>query len=304
MKTNHFKTFGLLSVALWTICSCAPGVQLIDVEKRLAPSHPVELSNKSIAVFSALDGKSDSTLISDLAQGIATSLEKRLSREDGSIFAFNVRLDSTTVMDDEFIKDLSVRSNSDLVFILSSVKLNDAGIYLNKVPSLDYHATYVQLPFNLLLDVFDGVTAVKQTSVSMKDTLVWEIVSRNQLKESVLNVKLKEAFSGAASDIGESVTINFFESWKKDSRALYYFLGQKWEESITAARDFNWEKASRIWLEAVGSSNKHISACAAYNLAVVCELQDRKDLALKWLDYAKKRYPLTLVEGYETFLKK
>jgi hypothetical protein len=68
MKTN-LSTIGLLFVALWILSSCAPGVQLIDVEKRVAPSYPVELSDKSISIFASLDGKSDSALVSNLAQG-------------------------------------------------------------------------------------------------------------------------------------------------------------------------------------------------------------------------------------------
>lgn len=303
MKAN-LSTIGLISVALLTLCSCAPGVQLIDVEKRVAPRYNVELSGKSIAIFSALDGRHDSTIISDLSKGIASSLEKRLSREEGSVFVYNFEADSVSLNDPELIKDLSVKSNSDLVFILSDVEISNAKVYLNRAQGSEYHTTYVQLPFSLKLDLFDGITAANLAEINQRDTLLWEMLSRNQLKEPVLNYKIKESFLGALTDIGESVSQNFFEKWDRDTRSLYFLFGAQWQEAMIAASEFNWSKASKIWLEATSSENDKVAACAAYNLAVACEMQDKKDLALEWLKYSKKRYPLDQVESYKQLLTK
>lgn len=303
MKAN-LSTIGLISVAILTLCSCAPGVQLIDVEKRVAPRYNVELSGKSIAIFSALDGRCDSTVISDLSKGIASSFEKRLSREEGSVFVYNFKTDSLLLNDPELIKDLSVKSNSDLVFILSNVKISDAKVYLNKAPGAEYHTTYVQLPFSLKLDLFDGITAANLADINQRDTLLWEILSRNQLKETVLNYKIKESFLGTMTDIGESVSQNFFDKWDRDTRSLYFLFGAQWQEAMIAASEFNWSKASEIWLEATSSTNDKVAACAAYNLAVACEMQDKKALSLEWLKYSEKRYPLDLVENYKQFLTK
>ncbi|MEA5005697.1 MAG: DUF6340 family protein [Rikenellaceae bacterium] len=303
MKAN-LSTIGLISVALLSLFSCAPGVQLIEVEKRVAPRYNVELSGKSIAIFSALDGKSDSTIISDLSKGLASSFEKRLSREEGSVYVFNFKSDSSSLNNPELIKDLSVKSNSDLVFILSYVKIADAGIYLSKIPGADYHTTYVQLPFSLKLDLYDGITAARIADITQKDTLLWEMLSRNELKKSVLNYKIKESLTGALTDIGESVSKDFFEKWERDSRSLYFLFGSSWQEAIIAANEFNWSKASKIWLEATSAANDKVAACAAYNLAVACEMQDKKALALEWLNYSEKRYPLDLVESYKQFLNR
>ncbi|AGY53933.1 hypothetical protein BRDCF_p1306 [Bacteroidales bacterium CF] len=303
MKAN-LSTIGLISVAILTLCSCAPGVQLIDVEKRVAPRYNVELSGKSIAIFSALDGSCDSTVVSDLSKGIASSLEKRLSREEGSVFVYNFKTDSQSLNDPELIKDLSVKSNSDLVFVLSEVKISNAKVYLNKVPGAEYNTTYVQLPFSLKLDLFDGITAENLADINQRDTLLWEILSRNQLKETVLNYKIKESFLGAITDIVESVSQNFFEKWDRDARSLYFLFGSRWQEAIIAASEFNWSKASEIWLEATSSENDKVAACAAYNLAVACEMQDKKALAVEWLKYSEKRYPLDQVESYKQLLTK
>ncbi len=262
------------------------------------------MSGKSIAIFSALDDRYDSTIISDLSKGIASSFEKRLSREEGSIFVFNFKSDSASLNNPELIKELSVKSNSDLVFILSKVKNVRCRYYLNKYPGADYHSTYVQLPFSLKLDLYDGITAANIADLFQRDTLLWEILSRNELKKSVLNYKIKESFSGALADISESVSQNFFEKWERDSRTLYFLFGTSWQEAIVAASEFNWSKASKIWLEATSSPNNKIAACAAYNLAVACEMQDKKDLANDWLKYSEKRYPLPLIEGYKQFLNR
>ncbi|MCK9627364.1 MAG: DUF6340 family protein [Bacteroidales bacterium] len=303
MKAN-LSTIGLISVVLFTLCSCAPGVQLIDVEKRVAPRYNVEFSGKSVAIFSALDGRSDSAIISDLSMGIASSFEKRLSREEGSVFVFNFKSDSSLLNNPELVKDLSVKSNSDFVFILSDVKVSDPGIYHNKYPGSDYHTTYVNLPFRLRLFLYDGITGSGVADIVQSDTLLWEILSRNELKTAVLNYKIRESLTSAANDIGESITQNFFDKWEKDSRSIYYMFGSAWQEAIIAARDFNWTKASQIWLEATSSPNNKIAACAAYNLAVACEMQDKKDLANDWLKYSEKRYPLPLIEGYKQFLNR
>lgn len=301
MKTN-LSTIGLLFVALWILSSCAPGVQLIDVEKRVAPGYQVELSDKSISIFASLDGKSDSALVSNLAQGLATSLEKRLSREEGSIFVFSLKKDSSGI-DPDIIRDLSVESNSDLVFILSNVSIGNPGIYPNKVPGSEYHSTFLQLPFVLSLDVYDGITAETLARLSAKDTIVWEIVSRNELKQSLLNQKINEIFAGAALDIGDNISQNFFEKWESETRSLYYLFGSEWEEALNAAASFDWGRASEIWMRIVSSSKNKVAACAAYNLAVACEMQGNKDLALEWLSFSKKKYPLQLTGEYELQLQ-
>ncbi len=62
-------------------------------------------------------------------------------REEGSIFVFSLKNDSSGI-DSDLIRDLSVESNSDLVFILSNVSIDNPGIYPNKVPGAEYHSYF------------------------------------------------------------------------------------------------------------------------------------------------------------------
>ena len=67
---------------------------------------------------------------------------------------------------------------------------------------------------------------------------------------------------------------------------------------------FKWKEAMEIWMEDTSSSDNVKASCAAFNIAVACEMLEHFDLANEWLDVAKKHYPIQGIDEYKSFLNK
>ncbi|NTV19427.1 MAG: hypothetical protein HGA83_08365, partial [Bacteroidales bacterium] len=75
-----------------------------------------------------------------------------------------------------------------------------------------------------------------------------------------------------------------------------------WRKAHSLAMNFQWKEAIDIWMEDASSPDNVKASCAAFNIAVACEMLEKYDLAIEWLDYAKKRYPITGLEELKSFL--
>lgn len=294
MKFRQFKSalFALSGALLLT--SCGPVVQLFDVDVKIPAKYPIELANKSLAVFSNIGKGNDSLLMVNLAAGISASLEKRLSYEEGGVPVFNLLPDSSAVRDIYYIQSLSQKSNADVLIILEGLKVG--------MPQ--YNSSYVIVPFSSVMNIYDGITAETLAAVNQTDTVYWEVLSRNDLLSSEFTARLYKSIDEISKGLGSSIVANFFDNWDSVERYLYLFNEPRWSQSCQLASDFKWSEASEIWMEEASSNDKLRSACAAFNLAVACEMSSNKGLALKWIDYAKSRYPLTGIENYESLLRK
>ena len=84
---------------------------------------------------------------------------------------------------------------------------------------------------------------------------------------------------------------------------ITYDDAPEWEEAYELAADFRWTEAIDKWMEVVESRNPKKSAFAAYNIAIGCEMVERFDLALKWLDYSLEIYPIKEVKLFREYIK-
>ncbi|MFA6334084.1 MAG: DUF6340 family protein [Bacteroidales bacterium] len=306
MNFRQLKTtFIALSVALM-VTSCGPVVQLFDVDVKVPPRHPLELANKSLAVFSNIGKGNDSLLMVNLATGISASLEKKLSLEEGAIPVYNFYPDSSDLKDILYIQSLSQKSSSDILMVVDSMNVGlPEQVKLTKNTADDsYNASYMLLPIRSVVNVYDGISADKIASIDQTDTVYWEVLSRNDLRTSTFLTRVYESLDEISKSVGANVADNFFDTWENVERYLYCFDRSKWIIANEKARDFEWRAAMEIWLTETGSPDKLRSACAAFNLAVACEMNSRKDLALRWIEYSKSCYPLHGIDNYESILKK
>lgn len=306
MKISQLKTTYIVLIGVFMLTSCGPAVRLFDVDVRVPAKHPLELAQKNIAVFSKIDAGNDSLLMVNLASAFSAAIEKELSYKEGSIPAYNIHSDSSDIWDIGYIQSLSQKTNSDVLMIINKLEINRPEVYKSdRIPSAEnYLASYIMIPFRSMIDVYDGISADKLTSVSQTDTLLLEVLSRNELRETAITPKIYKSILASTKDIGKNISDNFFDQWKSVQRYLYVYDNVKWQNAYDLSRDFKWTEAMAIWLEDTGSSDKLKSACAAFNLAVACEMTSRRDLALEWLEYSKSCYPLQGIDNYKSILKR
>src|SRR5664279_104315 len=107
MKISQLKTTAIALAGVLVLCSCGPVVQLFNVEMRVPATHPLDLAQKNIAVFSKISSDIDSLMIVNLASSFSAAIEKELSYKDGSVPVFNIHSNSADVMDNDYINALS-----------------------------------------------------------------------------------------------------------------------------------------------------------------------------------------------------
>jgi len=71
------------------------------------------------------------------------------------------------------------------------------------------------------------------------------------------------------------------------------------KQACLEASNNRWREAAMIWKELSGHKNKSIAAKASFNMALVCELEDKLELAQSW---AIKAYLLDRTWAVENYL--
>jgi hypothetical protein len=166
-----------------------------------------------------------------------------------------------------------------------------------------YISLYVFVPYTSKMNVYDGLSATKIATVSQTDTIYWEILSRNELRAANFLPKIYQSLIKVSENVGNYLADNFFGTWVNVQRYLYSFSNSSWLNAYQYATDFKWTAAIEIWMADVDSPDKLKSACAAFNLAVACEMTGRIELALDWIEYSRHCYPLQGVDSYKSILK-
>lgn len=313
MRRALVKIFILIPLVAYILSSCGPVTEIINVEARVPAAYPVDFNEKSIAVFlsvrddmpgESLLYKNDSTLMIRLASGIAQATEKSLFLDEGGVYVFKHFPDDSTVYDMPYIHHLSFSSNSDIVILVDSLEVGNIGIVNNPAGNIsgEYVARYIYAPFRSVIKVFDGVTAETLANINQRDTVFWEIVSRNDLRPEVMTIRARQSMPDVAQSIGEEVVKALFPAWQEQRRALYIYPVQAWVRALENAREFKWKEAMDFWLKETKGSDPVKSAAAAYNIAIACELTDRHELALEWAEFSLKRYKLPGVNEYKQLL--
>jgi len=306
MILSRFKTTFAVIVGALMVSSCGPLVQMFNVDVKVPAKHPLELSGKSIAVFSQIDGVNDSLLMVKLAAALSAEMERELTYKVGSIPAFNLHSDTSDIWDTGYIQSLSLKSNADILMVIKNLDIKQPVMSgSDRLPSGgNYASSYVLVPFTTLVDIYDGITADKLTSLFQSDTLLWEVLFRSDLKEAAITARIHKSLLEATKNIAENISGNFFDQWTTVQRYLYVYDNNKWHQAYNQAQKFNWDQAMQIWLAETGTSDRLMSACAAFNLAIACEMKSRRELALEWLQFAESCYQLKGIEEYKSILKK
>jgi hypothetical protein len=305
MKTGWLlKLAGILTAGFLSV-SCGASLTLVQMEKKVAPDYPLEMAGKSIAVFSTINDRDDSTINVQVSKAVAKSFETRLSLPEGSIPVYNHFPSDSAAFDPDYIRALSLQSGADLLIMLKSVWAEEPVINQGVKSQSSLGPHYVMLPLRCEISAYDGITAEEFASFTKKDSLVLiEVLSRNDLRRARLMTLLYQALIDSSGEIGDNIAGEFFETWQPVERYLYFFSNQEWIFALESAKKFRWRDASEIWMRKAGSSDLLTSACAAFNMALVCEISGDKQLALEWLKFSEGRYPLKAIEGYKEYLKK
>lgn len=311
----HIIEATVLLIMIVSLYSCGPVVNMLNIESRVPAKYPIALENRSIALFVSADTsinsgnylyQNDSVRMVALATGMAQELEKKLTLDEGAVFVFNHYPGKERVYDMRYIQDLSFISNSDVVVIMDSLRIGVPKLVENLAISTkeQFGSYFIYSPIFTDTKVFDGTTANLLAHIKQNDTIYWELLSRNDIREVAMIHTVKSSTEAIAKNIGEEIVNKMFPSWVEQQRTLFVFSKREWSKAHNYAVEFKWNEAMEIWLNLTSSKLAIESAGAAFNMAVACELTDRLDLAREWIELAYKSYPnLPGVVSYKQFLK-
>lgn len=318
MKMGKFSiaVTGILTALF--LQSCGPVVEFFNIDQRVPAEFKVDIEDRSIAVFSSTDELKDSLLtdkerfISDsvimlnMALGIAEGLESNLKLDTGAINVFNQTGSDRSELDNpSYIKSLSLNSSSELMFVIEHLEIGMMQLYklTGDIADSGKGITYVSLPFNAEVGLYDGYTGNPVLRREVADTVYWEVITRMDLKDEVVASKLYSSLFEISKKLGSTFSSRFFDSWITVERYLYTYDARPWSDAFRFSQEFKWKEAMDIWLKLTDEATPMKRASAAFNLAVALEMMEQYTLALEWLDVAARNYPLSGIPGYKSILE-
>lgn len=317
MKKGILKNLALVLISAALLSSCGPVVHFFNVDERVPATIPVEFEEGNIAVFSTIASLTDtsgykterfdydSLLMVKIAAGIAGGIENNLALDSGTVPVYNHYGDKNRdLLNPDYIKTLSLNSNSQIMFVIEDLKveplkvLNFKGALMNVNPSV----SYVYIPVSVEVSVYDGINLAILGSHNLRDTIYWEIFSNQDLKDNLIQARLYGSLLNISESIGGQIAQKFFPTWDPQERYIYTFGNSQWNSALRYSDEFKWREAMHIWLEEVETTNRMRAAAASFNIAVSLEMMEKYDLAIDWLNYAEKCFPLEGMDGYKSIL--
>ena len=96
----------------------------------------------------------------------------------------------------------------------------------------------------------------------------------------------------AADYLGRRTARSFVDQWETQDRVIFLYRKTEWNRAYDYALAFEWDKAMQIWLKLTEGNNAQEVACAAFNVALSCEMQGYFDLAKEWLEFSSKTFSM------------
>lgn len=285
---------------LFAIAACSPIPYYVGIDVQKESNYDIDLDGRNVAVIAVSSiGDKDSALVSEVGMGIAEKIESDKGLSSASIPVYSVYSEEARINEPGSLDLIAIQTSSDMLLVLDSLWIGsytvDEGVE-NAEDQLVYrdgeflYVTNVELPIKCLFTVYDAksLSSVKKTVLS--DTLAWTMLGETKANSVKAIAKANTTLKKVFKDIGAEFASNFSRQWESQDRMIIAFDDPTWMKAYHYAENFKWQEAMDIWLELVKVYSPKKSACAAYNIAVACEMQEKYEVALKWLDYAKEKY--------------
>lgn len=299
MKKMIFRLSTIITGAL-LLSSCAPVFQDFYVDVKIPGKYSLPVIDKKIAIFTATSENelkvtpfyiNDSSLMVKFSVGMARGLESYLNLYEGQIPTYSLDALSLNRPDSIVSQALFRISESDFVILLDNLifeepKFEDQARFKQVVKG---NNIYYSVPGYISARVFDKYNK-SIPPLSISDTIYVELGAEDLAELSEVEVQ-KRLFSTISISLGKEIASLIVPKWDTEKRALFVYYSPEWIDAYNKAYRFDWESAIKQWTSLIDENKKQMSAAAAYNIAVSCEMSERFDLALEWLEYSYKLYP-------------
>jgi len=299
----------VLLSALLILSACGPLINLMEVDVRLPATRPLNILGREMAVFTPqYDSVSvtDSVLLYKFAQSLADALSSEAYLASGSVPVFSHYTGSEalgTLEQPDYVHRLALETGTNMVFMVDSVEIG--GFFTREVSQVedDYKLHYLMAPFTSVVRVFDAEKVQFIKYIPLRDTVAWEVWIPSETEKVAIPTTAFQDLQRASEYFAEELAETFMDQWETQDRVIFVYNKRDWNLAYDHALAFAWDEAMKIWLELVKGTNAKEVACAAFNLALACEMQGNFELAQKWLDLSQKTYDLPEAKYYKELLQ-
>lgn len=302
------RTTVLLS-ALLILSACGPLINIMEVDVRLPATRPLNILGREMAVFTPqYDSVSvtDSVLLYKFAQSLADALSSEAYLSTGSVPVFSHYTGSEalgTLEQPDYVHRLALETGTNMVFMVDSVEIG--GFFTREVSRVedDYKLQYLMAPFTSVVRVFDAEKVQFIKYIPLRDTVAWEVWIPSESEKIAIPATAFQDLQRASEYFAKELAATFMDQWETQDRVIFVYNKRDWNLAYDHALAFAWDESMKIWLDLVKGTNAKEVACAAFNLALACEMQGNFELAQKWLDLSQKTYDLPEAQYYKELLQ-
>jgi hypothetical protein len=295
---------------LATVAFAADKYRVVTIQILKSAQEPVTFTDRSPAIYAALyvsdvqddSYRNDTLVANEAAIGIKEALEEaeELAEYDIPVYHFY------SLCRGEECDSIELVTDNDLLIIVKNITLapyqSAKKQYTDLYGSFYLVGTYV--PYSAVFEVYDATTRTFSHRATLSDTLVWaeNTLDVNQTLAELPSIE--EAKPLAAREIGKLYAQKLAPYWRQVKRFFFVPSGKELTQAADFAENFEWDKAMQIWEKYTGNKNKKVAAQTAFNMALGCEMNGHYELAIEWLGYAEKIFPLEEITRYRAILQR
>ena len=211
-------------------------------------------------------------------------------------------------LDSLFISELCIQDSLIGIISLEEISIRDTVFFLPQFSYIEddsilnaFYCVNIFLP-EIKWRIYSK-TGLVEDEYLMEDTLMWysmggtEDVAWYLLPET--ETILNELARTVATDFSEQIV----PVWIDVNRIYYHRGSSKMIMAAKLVRENSWDEAARIWQKMAETEKPGIASKAAFNMALACEMSDRLELALTWINKAWNMEKNDLAVAYSRILR-
>jgi hypothetical protein len=234
----------------------------------------------------------DSILINTVANGIKETFEESPIFEYADVPVYNIYSDTSMIGEDMPKAELDMISEQTEAKIVIAVEfINISANYIFEKAKQRPLVTNVD--FVVKINAYDVETGNKVNKYTGKDNIMIP-ASYEEDGTYIPAPRIEDARRITAEMIGRDFAKRIVPTWETAERLVFYDsyydnrnskLGKAYNLAI---KENDWASAIQYWTDAIeASTTKSRQAQIMYNIALSCEMLEKFDLAIKWLEKAK-----------------
>lgn len=199
------------------------------------------------------------------------------------------------------IKRLGAQHNVDAVLSLEAFGIVDSVIRFTQYDGFAY-STYksVVLYSNTLWRIYlVDEQRILERNIQRDTLFITELGSKKDYWNAIITPSVVQYLAEKiAGNISLKIADRIAPYWQPVEREFFINGSFEMQQAAQYAYNDNWRDAAIIWKSLTDSENKQLAGAACHNMALVCEVEGKFDIAEKWLLDSLKNYNNFITKAY------